>query len=234
MSGALLLGAYVLRNKTVLTNIVTYLPTANITFVNSTSFINVANVTGFADARIDAVKTGEVVCGNTTAYFPGYNSTGYIISIYSVDNINYDITMGYETNGSKTVTDRYTGSMSFTARACNGCTDAVASFEGGSYAEYKPLAKVVIKATSYVASVEDKNISDTPYRYIYYDTPFNVARYTRSLRLYRADVTINAEQGKIFTGVLSTMKLIVNNNKTIIELPTNISKLITNTISAYP
>jgi hypothetical protein len=224
-------------NVTKIINIATYLPTANILILNSTHYADPVNVTGFATGSISAERVGEVVCGNTTAYFAEYNTTGYIIYVCSVYNISYSISLGYEVNRSRTITDSFTGSTLFTASNCNGgalCSSTVASFEGGSYNGFKPLAKAVIEATSYYVGSETR-IDGTPYLYEYYYTSFSVDTYTRSLRLYKVTATINANLSKVLTGVLSTMKLIVESNGSRIELPINISKPIINaSVSAYP
>jgi hypothetical protein len=230
--------AYVPRNRAEILNVVTYMPTANITIANSTKYVYAYNVTGFADVNIDAEIVREVVCGNTSAYFADYNKTGYVIYVCSVYGIKYNVTMGYEVNGSRIVTDRFTGSTLFTASNCNGgalCSSTVTSFEGGSYNGFKPLAKAVIEATSYYVGSETRIVNGTPYLYEYYYTSFSVDTYTRSLRLYKVTATINANLSKVLTGVLSTMKLIVESNGSRIELPINISRPILNaSVSAYP
>jgi len=227
--------AYVPRNRAEILNVVTYMPTANITIANSTKYVYAYNVTGFADVNIDAEIVREVVCGNTSAYFADYNKTGYVIYVCSVYGIKYNVTMGYEVNGSRTITDSYTGSSMFTARSCITCTDTVASFDGGSYRGFKPLAKAVIEAKSFYAYAEDQIVNGTPYRYEHYYATFGSSYYTKTLRIYRAIVAINASLGRILTGVLSTMRLTIDVNGTRIELPVNASEPILNaSISAYP
>jgi len=222
-------------NVTKIINVVTYLPTANISILNSTRYADSVNVTGLATGSLSAERVGEVVCGITTAYFADYSTTGYIIYICSVYNISYSISLGYEVNGSRTVTDRFTGSSMFTARSCITCMDTVASFEGGSYRGFKPLAKAVIEATSYYVGSETRIVNGTPYLYEYYYATFGSSYYTKTLRIYRAIVAINASLGKILTGVLSTMRLTIDVNGTKIELPVNASEPILNaSISAYP
>jgi len=232
------LRAYVPRNKTEIINIVTYLPTASIAIANSTRYVNAYNVTGFATGSLSVERVGETVCGNTTAYFADYNAWGYIVYMCSVYNISYSISLGYEINGSKIVTDSYTGSTVFTASNCGGgasCTSTVASFEGASYKGFKPLAKATIDATSFYAYSETKIVNGTPYLYEHYYASFKIDTYTRTLRIYKADVAISTRLGKVLTGVLSTMRLIIDANGSRAVLPINISKPIVNaSVSAYP
>jgi len=229
--------SYVVRNGSII-NIITYLPIASIAILNSTSYENTINVTGFAAGSLSAERVGEVVCGNTTAYFADYNTTGYIIYVCSVYSIKYGVAMGFEVNGSRTITDSFTGSILFTASNCNGgalCSSTVASFEGGSYNGFKPLAKAVIEATSYYVGSETRIVNGTPYLYEYYYASLSVDTYRRSLRIYKVTATINANLSNVLTGVLSTMKLIVESNGSRIELPINISRPIINaSVSAYP
>ena len=88
-------------NVTKIINVVTYLPTANISILNSTRYVDPVNVTGFATGSLSAERVGEVVCGNTTAYFADYNKTGYIIYVRSVYPVSYSYTLGYIANGTQ-------------------------------------------------------------------------------------------------------------------------------------
>ncbi|MCI4437728.1 MAG: hypothetical protein JHC33_13050, partial [Ignisphaera sp.] len=229
--------SYVIENNSI-TNIVTYLPTAEVSIGNSTAYAYAYNVTGFATGSLSVERVGEAVCGSTTAFFADYNKTGYIVYMCSVYSISYSISLGYEVNGSRTATDSFTGSTMFTASNCGGgasCTDTVASFEGASYKGFKPLAKAVIEATSFYAYSETKIVNGTPYLYEHYYATFSLDTYTRTLRIYKAAVATNARLGKVLTGVLSTMRLIIDANGSRAVLPISINKPIVNaSISAYP
>jgi hypothetical protein len=226
--------SYVVRNGSII-NIITYLPIASIAILNSTSYANPINVSGFATGSLSAERVGEVVCGSTSAYFADYNKTGYIIYVCSAYRVSYNYTLGYIANGTQVATDIYSNSFDYVARHCIDCEEDVASAVGGYYKGFGPLAKAVITARSYYAYSEEQIINGTPHLYEYYYASFSTNTYTRALKLYRATATISASLGKILGGVIGTMRAVALSNGSAIELPANLTKPLLNiNISAYP
>jgi len=227
---------YVERGSVV--NVVTYLPTANISIAYSIDYSNPLLVEGYAEAIISAFATEVVPCGHYHNEYECGNKTCIIDHSYYCTKYSISYTYSFKLLENSNIIDRYEYLGSLSVLADSDSSYDVAGLEWGWYHGYSPFAKAWVRVREWgetSCSTSETNTTVYTACTTTYYADFSTETRSRGARFYKAVIPIVAERREIWSGVLSTMSIAVDINGTRLVLPVNTSKpLLSINISAYP
>jgi hypothetical protein len=229
--------SYHIENGSVV-NVVTYLPTANISIAYSVDYSNPLLVEGYAEAGLSISTIETVPCGNYHDEYECGNKTCVIDHSYYCTKYSISYTYSFKLLGNSNVIDSYKHLGSLSVLADSDSSYDVAELEWGRYHGYGPFAKAWVRVREWgetSCSTSETNTTVYTACTTTYYADFSTETRSRGARFYKAVIPIAAERREIWSGVLSTMSIAVDINGTRLALPVNTSKpLLSINISAYP
>jgi hypothetical protein len=219
-------------------NVVTYLPTANISIAYSVDYSNPLLVEGHAEADLSISTIETVPCGYYHDEYGCGNKTCIIDHSYYCTKYSISYTYSFKLLENSNVIDSYEYSGSLSILAGSDSSYDVAELEWGWYHGYGPFAKAWVRVREWgetSCSTSETNTTVYTACTTTYYADFSTETRSRGARFYKAVIPIAAERREIWSGILSTMSIAVDINGTRLALPVNTSKpLLSINISAYP
>jgi len=218
-------------------NVVTYMPTANISITYSVDYSNPLLVEGYAEAIISAFATEVVPCGHYHNEYECGNKTCIIDHSYYCTKYSISYTYSFKLLENSNIIDRYEYLGSLSVLADSDSSYDVAELEWGRYHGYGSFAKAWVRVREWgetsCSTSETNSTVYTACTTAYY-ADFSTETRSRGARFYKAVIPITIDRGEIWSGVLSTMSIAVDINGSKTELPIDTPRLLNLNLSAYP
>jgi len=228
--------SYYAENGSVV-NVVTYLPTANISIAYSVDYSNPLLVEGYAEAGLSISTIETVPCGSYHDEYECGNKTCVIDHSYYCTKYSIDYFYSFKLLENSSVIDSYKHLGFLSVLADSDSSYDVAELEWGRYHGYGPFAKAWVRVREWgetSCSTSETNTTVYTACTTTYYADFSTETRVRGARLYKAVIPITIGRGEIWSGVLSTMSITVDINGSKTELPINTLNLLNINISAYP
>lgn len=200
-------------NTTVVRNVVTYPPTAQVVFSTSREVVGELVVEGYADAAASAELLGLRLCYSTTYQRVVGNSTYEVVEEHycGMYRVDYSYRLGLSYGGTAEVSE-HRGSTDYEVSPW-GYGGRVAEAEGGYFRGFGPFARVGIYAEHYAVAYCVEEVNGTCVRYsVDHLAEFRAEASTRSAVFRAVAVRVVATLGEVWTGVLGTMEALLRNS----------------------
>jgi hypothetical protein len=228
--------SYHIENGSVV-NVVTYLPTANISIAYSVDYSNPLLVEGHAEAGLSISTIETVPCGYYHNEYECGNKTCIIDHSYYCTKYSISYTYSFKLLENSNIIDRYEYLGSLSVLADSDSSYDVGGLEWGLYRGYGPFAKAWVRVREWgetgCSTSETNTTVYTACTTTYY-ADFSTETRSRGARFYKAVIPITIDRGEIWSGVLSTMSIAVDINGSKTELPIDTPRLLNLNLSAYP
>ena len=218
-------------------NVVTYLPTANISIAYSVDYSNPLLVEGHVEVAPSISTIETVPCGSYHDEYGCGNKTCIIDHSYYCTKYSISYTYSFKLLENSNVIDSYEYSGSLSVLADSYSSYDVDELEWGRYHGYGPFAKAWVRVRERGetgCSMSETNTTVYTACTTTYYADFSTEARSRGARFYKAVIPITIDRGEIWSGVLSTMSIAVDINGSKTELPIDTPRLLNLNLSAYP